>query len=196
MVDRQTGRSLDEIQIGHRLRYEWAARRLNDLGVSGTILDAACGTGYGAGIIATSNRRVVGVDISRQAVEQAKDLWPGDFIKWDIENPLFAGNVFAGVVSFETLEHLPNPERALNNFRQSSRLLFASVPNEDVEPFHKDKFKGNRYPHLRHYTPEQFHGLLDSTGWQVKETLFQQNKVSPPEKVETGRFIIVEAHAR
>ena len=196
MADRQTGRSLDQIQIGHLHRYQWARSRLDDLGISGSILDAACGTGYGAQIIASANRRVVGVDISRQAIEQAKELWPGDFIKWDIQNPLFAPHIFNAVISFETLEHLPEPARALNNFRKSSNLLFASVPNENEEPFHKQKFAGNRYPHLRHYTPEQFHGLLESTGWEVKETLFQQNKVSPPEKIDTGRFIIVEAHAR
>lgn len=192
MADRQTGRSLDQIQIGHRLRYEWASRKAPD----GCVLDAACGTGYGSRILAGKNRRVIGVDIHRPAIEQAKELWPGDFIKWNIEDPLFAPHIFDAVISFETIEHLPNPARALNNFRKYSSVLFASVPNEDLIPFSSENFKQHKYPHLRHYTPEQFHGLLDSTGWEVKETWFQADKFSPPEELETGRFIIVVAEAR
>jgi hypothetical protein len=82
------------------------------------------------------------------------------------------------VVSFETIEHLASPEKALKCFRDSENLIL-STPNSEKFPFRPDSYKGDRFPHLRHYTAKELEELLNSTGWKVTEKHCQIEKLSP-----------------
>ena len=134
----------------HRARY-WFARRY----ASGkTVLDAACGTGYGSALLAETAPSVVGVDIARDAVEYARAHFTAPNLRFAQADCLalpFAAGRFDLVVAFEIIEHLDNPEAFLAELRRvldPSGLLILSTPNRlyytddrgEINPFHRREF--------------------------------------------------------
>ena len=104
------------------------------------VLDAACGLGYGAAALATGTgvARVIGVDLGEWAVNYAKaNFGVGrrelEFHTQDATRltQLAVASVDL-IVSFETLEHMPNPELLLREFARVLKpggTFIGSVPN-------------------------------------------------------------------
>ena len=89
----------------HFLRYNFASFFTNK---NFTVLDAACGTGYGSFIISKNSKKVIGVDMSKTAIEHAKFNFKNkkiNFIQKDINN-LTYNKKFDMIISIETIEHL------------------------------------------------------------------------------------------
>lgn len=181
---RQYG-SLESIREDHVNRYRFAAERARREFTSGIrILDAACGCGYGSKILEEIGV-VVGVDIEQKAIEYAEEHYGGPrYIQGSILDKPWGG-MFEVITSFETIEHLEEPLKALKLFRDSlDGYLFVSVPNEIEYPFCADTFSGDAYPHRRHYTPDELDELLKSADFTVLERYCQKNK--RPGEVEAG----------
>lgn len=72
MAERQTGKYLEDIRSDHVERYVHAAKK-----VTGNVLDAGCGCGYGSYLLCLKNAHVnvTGVDNSKEAIEYAKKHW-------------------------------------------------------------------------------------------------------------------------
>lgn len=134
----------------HRARY-WFARRY----ASGkTVLDAACGTGYGSALLAETAQSVVGVDIAPDAVEYARQHFGSpnaQYARADCLALPFPSGRFDLIVAFEIIEHLENPEAFLGELRRvlhPSGLLILSTPNRlyytddrgEINPFHQREF--------------------------------------------------------
>lgn len=179
--------SLDTIRRDHAARYQWAARRLS---CGSTAIDAACGCGYGSAILANSGCYVVGYDVSKKALRYARKHWSAPAIEWRVADlnasPLPEADA---VVSFETIEHLADPEPFLQRASLAAKRLLASVPNEAVMPYSP---KANPFHH-RHYTRDEFAGLLNRCGWEPVAWFGQQGKHSDVEPGLTGRTLIVDA---
>ena len=180
---RQYG-ALDEIRRDHVLRYRFAASRIQK---GAEVLDIACGCGYGSKILHDARLKITGIDISQDAIEYAAKNYPGPcYLQAKAED---LGDLsFDAVVSFETLEHLKEPERLLA--KTKTDLLIASVPNEEKYPFWADRFAGDEYPHQRHYTPAQFHELLDNANYSVLEWFTQKDKKGDITPGMDGLFLI------
>jgi SAM-dependent methyltransferase len=151
----------------HLARYVLAARLVGGL----RVLDAACGEGYGCSMLmAAGARSVIGVDIDDETVDHARRRHGVDARVADIaELPIDDGEIDL-VVSFETIEHVAEPERALDEFRRvlaPGGVLVISTPNpgEYLEP--------NPF-HVRELAPEEFLGALDAR-FAVVRPLYQQN---------------------
>src|SRR5690349_23853340 len=107
-----------------------------------------------------SGCKVTGVDLEPEALRKADKFYNGPvFIQGDVSKAPWEG-LYDWVVSFETIEHLPNPLEALKRFRESGVNLICSTPNQEKYPFDPKKFVGETYPHLRHYTPKELEELL------------------------------------
>jgi SAM-dependent methyltransferase len=185
--DRQYGK-LPEIRPDHRRRYLYAA---NVLPPGSRVLDLACGCGYGSWILHIGGLNVKAIDVSEEAIEYAKEHYEGpQYFCGKAEDA--KGEVDA-LVTFETLEHLSDPAILLRNVK--AKVLIASVPNEERYPFKKEKFEGETYPHLRHYTPKEFEGLLNDSGYQVKAMLCQKDKLGYVYPGTDGMFLIAIAQA-
>jgi SAM-dependent methyltransferase len=143
------------IAAEHLARY-WLA---TDLASGLDVLDAGCGVGYGAEMIARAGAsRVVGIDLAPEAIatasERAGELV--DFQVGDVQDPPFDEGAFDLVVCFEVLEHLEDPEpviTALKGVLREGGLLLVSSPNRGVYP------PGNPH-HLHEFTLEELRDAL------------------------------------
>ncbi|QYO67362.1 class I SAM-dependent methyltransferase [Leptolyngbya sp. 7M] len=128
----------------HLRRYETAARYVKDK----RVLDIACGTGYGSKMLKQSGAaEVIGVDIAADTVEYAKHHYatPGvEFICADAEQ--FEAEPFDVIISFETIEHVPHPDRFLariHSLLKPDGYFLLSVPlgeTRHIDPYHLHAF--------------------------------------------------------
>ena len=152
----------------HLARYYLASR----LVAGRRVLDAASGEGYGTSILATAGAAsVVGIDVDPAVVAHARDRYGLEFRDGDVCQLPFPDEEFDFVVSFETIEHVPDPERALDEFARVLRpdgLLMVSTPNAseylEDNPFHyreltREEFVTAlraRFPEVRHLHQQNF----------------------------------------
>lgn len=120
--------------LAHHSRYLFAAAHAADQ----SVLDIACGTGYGSAILARRGaREVTGVDLSEAALAEGRRLHPhprARLVQGDAFNPPVQQQ-FDLVVSFETIEHVPAPEKLLDvltSLVASSGTFICSTPNRAV----------------------------------------------------------------
>lgn len=186
--ERQVAAELSGIRRDHLARYQWAAAQLSR---NDTVIDAGCGIGYGASILAAAASEVYAFDRDAQSIafggqhyNRANIVWGcGDAADATLYAPAAAG------VAFEIIEHLADPRPMLRSLYASGcQTLFASVPNEKVFPF-----KGYAFHH-RHYTREEFEALLRECGWVVAEWWGQLGPESDVERNVEGRTLVVKAN--
>lgn len=185
--ERQVAPSLDGIRRDHVARYEWAAGRI---GGPARIVDVACGIGYGSKILAQAGHTVLGIDRDADAVRYGRKFHrhaQSQLEQGDVQELRDIGEADVAV-SFETIEHLPQPEKLLRAV--NAPLLLASVPNEDVFPWEGHAF------HFRHYTRDEFEQLLNECGWEVFEWWGQEGPESEVERDVNGRTLIAVARKK
>lgn len=96
------------------------------------VTDMGCGPGHMAVVLREKTKDYVGLDFSRYAIEQAREVAPwGNFFKWDAQKvpwPLLS-DVYLFI---EVLEHVED-DIALLSFVPSGVRIVLSVPNFDSE---------------------------------------------------------------
>jgi 2-polyprenyl-3-methyl-5-hydroxy-6-metoxy-1,4-benzoquinol methylase len=131
--------SMQSVQA-HIQRYAFARKYL-----SGTVLDCACGTGYGSHILQKnpSIHSIIGVDNNPDAINYAKTEFKNErltFICSDIET-FHTDTKIDVMISIETIEHLNDPESliamAFNHNIPNLIISFPSKPSVHYNPFHK-----------------------------------------------------------
>ena len=156
------------VHAEHLVRYRLAAK----LAASRRVLDAACGEGYGTALLAAAGaREAVGVDIDEHTVEHAAARYPAArFSVGDVTTLPFEDGSFDLVASFETIEHVRQPEKALDELRRvlaDDGLLLISTPN-------KHRYLVENEFHEHEFTHEEFLEML-SARFPVVELLLQHN---------------------
>ena len=103
------------VHAEHLARYRLAAQ----LARGRRVLDAASGEGYGSAILAAAGATsVTGIDLDRDAVDHAGARYGLNFEVADVAALPFPEASFDVVVSFETIEHVPDAVAALREFRR------------------------------------------------------------------------------
>lgn len=159
-----------EIWMEHWHRYHFAAR----WAAGRSVLDVACGEGYGSALLAKVAAHVTGVDVSAEAIEHARRTYGSaanlEFVRASCTRLPFADASAELAVSFETLEHIGGQREFLDELARVLRpdgVLVLSCPNKveysdqrdyanefHVRELYRDELAavvGERFPHMRWY---------------------------------------------
>jgi len=133
------------------------------------VLDIASGSGYGTEFLRVHNtEEVVGVDISKEAVDYAQNRYPlCKFIAEDAINYVNT-DYFDVITSFETIEHVKEPQKLVDNIYKSLKIggyFLASAP----------VFKHKNPYHLTEFTAESFHAMVGSK-FKIEQEVMQECK--------------------
>lgn len=128
------------------------------------VLDAACGDGYGAAILAASAAQVWGIDNNPRTAAEASEKYKMPnltFLCGDAEEMPFENGSFDRVVSFETIEHLRDQKKFLSEVRRvlkSDGILILSSPNKSS--FRARNKQENAY-HINELEPEELTKMVE-----------------------------------
>lgn len=157
--ERFTPECVREIRYEHIHRYAVAA----ELTRGKRVLDAACGEGYGACLLARTAGSVTGVDISAAAIGHATERYRAGNLAFQVADCCalpFEDGCFDAVVSFETLEHLEAQDRLIREFRRvlaADGFLVISSPDKAV---YTDRLENRNPFHVRELYREELERLL------------------------------------
>jgi SAM-dependent methyltransferase len=143
------------------------------------VLDIACGEGYGAHAMASlwGAQFVVGVDVSDEAINNAKSLFQTSSVEFTCADAqgdptLFEPMSFDLIVSFETIEHLENPVGYLENLKRwlkEDGVILISCPNDNW--YYKNAEQSNPY-HQRKYSFTEFRQLTETVLGEARSFLY------------------------
>ena len=156
----------------HLRRYRIAGHSISQQ----KVLDIACGTGYGSQMLKQSGAAsVLGVDISSTAIEFARSRYTDDgieFCQGDAEQ-FRSDQRFDVAVSFETMEHVPNPSNFLRVIHKhlvpGGRLLLSAPVGETR---HFDIY------HLHAFERSDIYRLLATAGFEVEAFRFDRWQIN------------------
>lgn len=125
--------------------------------VSGLVVDAGSGEGYGAAIMARAGR-VVGLELDGAAAAHAARRYPDvRFLRADLCRPPLADGSADAVVALQVLEHLHCPDGFVASCRRVLRprgALVLSTPNQEASPPVANPF------HVHEYDAAELRALL------------------------------------
>lgn len=155
------------------------------------VLDAASGEGYGSAFLSQTARRVVGVEIDPQSVEHAASTYRSSNLQYVVGNPArlpIHDHSVDAVVSFETIEHLPDHRLFLAEVKRVLRpngFLLISTP--DVNVYSAPGTQSNPF-HVRELTEAELRATLSGSFRRVE--IIRQRTISGsvivPDAIESG----------
>ena len=147
------------IELEHVHRYLQASR----IAAGKVILDIASGEGYGSAMLAAHATKVIGVDISAEAIEHARTRYQWHNLEFRVgtcaDIPLDDATVDL-VVSFETVEHHDQHDRMMQELKRVLRpggVLLISSPDKlhyAIEPGRLNPF------HIKELHKQEFQDLV------------------------------------
>lgn len=147
------GQVNDDLWSEHLARYAFARQ----YAAARRVLDAGCGTGYGSAELAGVAAQVVGFDVAREAIDDARSRFSRAGLHFTVASGgsmPFATEAFDLVVAFEVIEHLEDQRGFLKECARVLKpgsLLIVSSPNRlyyaesraktGPNPFHTHEFE-------------------------------------------------------
>jgi ubiquinone/menaquinone biosynthesis C-methylase UbiE len=120
-----------------KTKISWSKKRIIkiiDKHLTGKVLDAGCGSGFFSKYFVDKGCETIAMDNSKKALELTKELDERIIVKeGDVFNIPFKDEYFDVIFSDGLLEHYPNPEDILLEFRRvlkSTGKLMTFVPNK------------------------------------------------------------------
>jgi len=177
----------------HLVRYLYSSHFITS---KSTVLDAACGTGYGTYIMSKKAKKVYGVDISDKAIIFAKSNYKSKNIKFINKNIINLNfrRKFDVIVSLETLEHLTIKDALLwfkkcNNMLRKKGIFVCSSPLLRIR--NKKPFITNPH-HLHEMRKNEFFYNLKKifNPKKINSYIQQNNNLIPLSNQKDGLCII------
>lgn len=173
------------VKAEHLMRYYFARSYLRSkIKNINCIYDFASGGGYGEKILSPIAHKVIGFDKEDKYIEYANERYKLNNTLYiqvnldvtDLSHFISEKNLPKpdAVTSFETIEHLENPNYFLSNISKilnEGAYLICSVPNEAYEPKKNNKPLNKHHKHL--FTKEDIINLLRFNNFEIVEVLGQ-----------------------
>jgi 2-polyprenyl-3-methyl-5-hydroxy-6-metoxy-1,4-benzoquinol methylase len=185
----------------HLKRYETAARYAKHK----RVLDIACGVGYGSKMLHLAGAdSVVAVDLSQETLAHARHNYEAPGLQYVCANAeeFEWPEPFDLIVSFETLEHLPHPDKFMARMAQlltPEGYLLLSVPLGETR--HLDAY------HLHAFSQKDVHTLFKQVGFVIERSrcddwflsradLLRWKKLYPDSQASLGELLFTRRGLR
>lgn len=124
------------------------------------VIDAASGEGYGIAYAALFAAEATGIDIGADAIAHARKKY--DYAKFDLKDVCDVDYSKADlVISFETIEHLTDPNKFLDALKTCKGQIVISTPNRKTHsPGNRLEDKPLNQFHEIEWTPSEFSDLI------------------------------------
>jgi SAM-dependent methyltransferase len=136
-----------------------------------SVLDVGCGAGDNLPLLCEGRRlsRLAGVDLSAEALTQARDRWDGEFHQLDVSQSPLPGKwdlVFSSLL----LEHIEEDEAALRNIRLATGkyLLATTIAGN----FKRYRSWETQVGHVRNYQVGELEQKLSDAGFVVDKAVY------------------------
>src|SRR5262245_38405986 len=126
----------DFCAVHHLIRYHWAVAYLKDLTDCRSLLDIACGEGYGSFMLAQARPdvTVIGADADPEAINYATKKYRLDNLSFKVGDAVtwqgLSEDKFNVITSFDTIEHLHFREifleRIVSHLTVDGQMLFST----------------------------------------------------------------------
>jgi 2-polyprenyl-3-methyl-5-hydroxy-6-metoxy-1,4-benzoquinol methylase len=160
----------------HLVVYEWIADQVAGL----EVVDMACGEGYGSNTLSLRASRVTGVDANPEAHEHARLRYRRGNLSFKRDMVEMYSQPCDVVVFLQTIEHMQDPQSALEHFRSLLRpggVAYVSTPNVLTLAPKGAERSGNPW-HIKEYRAEEFRDLCASVFGTVElHGLFHARKL-------------------
>lgn len=193
---------MQDIGPVHRHMRRIIAKLLSGINYS-SLLDVGCGTGHNFSMLCERQKvnTLTGVDISQEALDQAKKKYKGEFFKIDIEKERLEGKwelVYCSLL----LEHLQDDLTALRYmYAMCDKYLLVTTISGDFEKYKKwDAQMG----HVRNYQRGELEKKIIDSGFNIERVIYwgypfyspltriMQNKMKAANKI--GLFSRITAY--
>jgi len=165
------------VRLEHLGRYLFALDYFRETGAE-RVLDAGTGTGYGSRLMAAGGLDVTALDLDASQIDQCGDHPAGKNMRRivaDLEQGIPGDTDFDGIVVFEVLEHLRDPQTALAGLAERLRpegMLLCSVPSRVWESRTAAGLPTNR-AHRVFFGRREIITLIEGSGLLVTHVLGQ-----------------------
>jgi SAM-dependent methyltransferase len=164
----------------HLVVYEWIGERLR----GASVIDMACGEGYGSDVLARTAKAVVGVDANPEAHEHARLRYRRENLRFERDLVERFGEPADAVVFLQTIEHLQDPAATLEHFKGlvgDGGTVFLSTPNvltlapkgaaRSDNPWHVHEYRAREFAELcrAHFADVEMLGLFHARKLRVHE---------------------------
>lgn len=161
------------IEIEHLHRYYQALEIVHKK----TVVDIACGEGYGSSLLADAADKVIGIDIDKSVIEHASSTYQKNNLEYITGScaaiPLPDKSIDI-VISFETIEHHDQHEKMLSEIRRILKpdgVLLISSPDKYE---YSDRYNYQNPYHVKELYENDFKNLLNNT---FKKTTYYGQKI-------------------
>ncbi len=157
------------LYLRHRFMYEYARERLP---AAPRVVDVGCGAGYGAPILSSGVRELVGLDVDEEGLRYARTHFAAprcSFRSYDGVRIPYEDGRFDAALCFQVIEHVRDDRRfaaELARVLAPQGQLFLTTPNGRLR-VPPGKKPWNRH-HLREYDAEGLERLLGSAFGHVE----------------------------
>lgn len=146
-------------------------RLLGLTGAGAQILDAGCGAGRDMAWLEAQGARMIGVDLSRGMLAQARQITRGPLAQMDLRRLAFQDGCFGGVWCAASLLHLRKAEapvalREIHRVLCPGGLLHLSIQEGEGERWESNPY-GTVERLFARYSAEAAAALLDDAGFAV-----------------------------
>ena len=164
----------DQLSFHYRMAIEYLSANIAE---GSSLLDIACGPGYGTKHLSGKGYQVVGGDYDGDVIAENRQKYSGiPELKFEQANAMdlsFEDNFFDAVLSMETIEHVNAPEKMLEELarvlKPGGTLIMStpqnSYPGRCINPVHVYEFSLNEFKSLLepHFDIKKLIGLKGGT---------------------------------
>lgn len=153
--------------------FEYHLKEIERFNGKGNLLDVGCAFGYMLNVANRRGWKSEGIDISKYAVDYAKNNFNLNVKHGKFEEVHYKQNSFNAIVMNDLIEHIPTPQiyiEKAHNLLKKNGILFISTPNSNSLSF---RILGKRWlqimqeDHLYLFNPNSIRFLLEKSGFKI-----------------------------